>query len=290
MNRDKSITDLFERMNIKYDESNPENKESHGKIERPFRTIWQRFEKPYFANSNWNKLEITLTDLNQDFQTFLKDDYNQMKHRQHNHLTRHQAWKSIQKRGGKIPMPHDAIATTAKRLERTVDSSGVFSLDNAQYEVKGLHDAKVWVFLGVFEKDKIIVMDKQDGKKYNVIPYEPNPVGKYTGHKQTIHQKTKNIAENLDIKHNLHKPTNKGNIVEFPTREKTPPEITNPLETDTYETIDQAMLAFVQICGFKLDQDIFNQVKILIQQNNLNKRFVKDLALMSYEEDKAINE
>ena len=66
MMRGKDAEDFFNRLGVDIDPSTPENKEAHGKIERPWRTVWQRFEKPFFACSDWKKFEISLSELNAD--------------------------------------------------------------------------------------------------------------------------------------------------------------------------------------------------------------------------------
>jgi len=52
MMRGKMAEDLFARLHVAIDPSEPGAKDSHGKIERPWRTLWQRFEKQFSVVDN----------------------------------------------------------------------------------------------------------------------------------------------------------------------------------------------------------------------------------------------
>jgi len=72
--------DLIKRLDVALPEMMPYEKEAHGKIERPWRTAWQRFEKPFFAVDDWQKYEITEAELNRRFAVYL-EEYNELPHR-----------------------------------------------------------------------------------------------------------------------------------------------------------------------------------------------------------------
>ena len=277
MMRGPDAKDFFKRLGVEIDPSTPENKDAHGKIERPWRTVWQRFEKVYFAQTNWKKFEITLSELNRHFLVY-QEEYNSRFHRYEKTITRRQAWQKINLRGGAVAIPENALATVASRIERTVGADGCFSLDNVLYEVKGLHDAKVYVYQGVFE-DKIVVQDKATGKQYEVEDFKPNPVGTFTAHKHTPHQKAVTATQDLEITNTLYsKAKDSGNVTQLPTRIKKTRELKNHLSTDSYNTVAEAMRDFTAICGFMVDGQDRAAVEAYIVENGLNRNFVKDLA------------
>ncbi len=282
MMRGKDADDFFERLGVDKDESMPGNKEAHGKIERPWRTVWQRFEKPFFACSDWRKFEITLSELNVQFYNFL-EELNSRGHRYEKKTRRIDMWKRIALQGGAVAMPENALATVSRRDERTVGADGCISLNNVIYEVKGLHDAKVWVYRGVFD-DRIVVMDQVTGTKYEVKEFAPNKAGEYTAHKHTPHQKAVAEAEHLELSGNglysASPSANTGNIVSIPTPVKEVAELEDPLDIQTYPSMVEAMQDFLSMSGVMgLDKENREAIQEMILENGLSRQFVTDLAL-----------
>jgi len=278
MMRGPATKDFLERLDVNIDPSIPENKESHGKIERPWRTAWKRFELPFFVQTDWRKFEITLNELNKQFFNYL-EELNDRPHRFEKEITRHQAWQRINFRGGVVEIPENAFEKMAKRHERTVYPDGCFSLNGGTYEVKGLHDAKVWVYEGIFE-DKLVVQDRKTGKKYEVRNFKPNDVGEYKAHKETPHQKAVKEAESLQVTNTLYaEPKDHGNVAHMPTRTKETRSIEDPFDADTYESMNEAMQEFISIYGFMPEEEDREAIKQLIMENGLSRRFVTSLAL-----------
>ena len=278
MMRGKDANDFFGRLGIEIDPSAPENKEAHGKIERIWRTGWKRFELQYFVQPKWKKFEILMSELNSQYMNY-QQEYNEMSHRYEKTISRAQAWRRISLHGGAVALPEDALKTVARRIERTVGQDGCFSVDNVIYEVKGLHSAKAYVYFGVFD-DKIVVVDKADGKKYEVEDFAPNPLGKFTGHKDTSHQKMVKAAVDLEVATSLYENIkDQGNLVQLPPRVKETRQIEDPLDIDTYPSLSVALQDFTAISGIIPQGDNLKAVQKIIIKNGLNRRFVKDLAL-----------
>jgi hypothetical protein len=126
MNSSDSASEWFARVGIEKDESVPMGKEAHGKIERPWRTQWKRFEEPFFIESKNKKFEITLSELNRRFMIY-QEEQNCKPHRYEHTLSRRQVWEKISKYGGAVAMPEDAIRTVVRRWSRKVDAAGVFN-------------------------------------------------------------------------------------------------------------------------------------------------------------------
>ncbi|HOG08869.1 MAG: hypothetical protein WCY54_08415 [Syntrophales bacterium] len=276
----EGIPDWFERLGVQIDDSTVLNKEAHGKIERPWRTMWQRFELPFFAESEWRKFEIPLSELNARFMRYQRE-YNDRQHRFEKTISRRQAWLKIGQYGGAVALPENAIRTIARRYPRKLDQAGCFSIDNVIYEVKGLHDAWVWVYLGVFE-DAMVAVDQRTGEKYAVVDFRPNRLGEYTATRETPYQQARKDAVNLTgIRNTLYTEDapSPANVTKFPTRIKEVKTIENPLSLNTYPDVETALGEFQTLCGFMLDRDSRDQVRALIVENGLSKRFVVDLAM-----------
>jgi len=268
----------LKRLGIANDPSPPYAKGGHGKIERPWRTMWQRFEKP-FSVDNPKTYEIALSELNRRFLIYINDEYNRRPHRYESDITRLEAWQRINHYGGAVAMPENAIKTAARRYDRTVGPDGCFSIDNIIYEVDGLHSAKVFVHEGIFD-DKLVVTDQITGQKYEARPFVPLPYGEYRAYKETPHQVAVKAAQDLTLTNTLYQtPKNQGNIAPFPTRIKETRIIKNPLDIDTYPSMAAAMSDFIGISGMVPDPDDRESLKLLITEHELSRRFVRGLAM-----------
>ncbi|MBI5075598.1 MAG: hypothetical protein HZB62_10605 [Nitrospirae bacterium] len=274
--------EMIGRLDVKLPESMPYAKEAHGKIERPWRTIWQRFERPFFAG-DWTKFSILLSELQHQFAVFLSDDYNQLEHRFERDITRMQAWSRINLHGGIVQIPADAIAAAARRKERTIDSDGILRYDGKLYDVKHLHSAKVIVFEGVFN-DRLIVQDMATGKKYEVRDFKPLNVGEYKGHADTPHQALiKEYAPQLTGTAPMlyaEKKEQTEKVVSMPIRTKEERTIEDPFNINTYPHIDEAMKDFMShMIGIFLTQEERGDVAAAIEAHGLDRQWVENFAL-----------
>ncbi|MBI3755753.1 MAG: hypothetical protein HY265_06305, partial [Deltaproteobacteria bacterium] len=268
--------DLIARLDVRLPESMPYAKEAHGKIERPWRTAWQRFEKPFYAG-DWKNFNILLSELKAQLKIFLTDDYNQLPHRFEKQITKMQAWERINLQGGIVRIPADAIATAAKRRERTIGADGILRYEGRLYEVKHLFNAKVIVFEGVFS-DRLVVQDKADGKKYEVRDFAPLDIGEYRAHPETPHQKL--IKESAEILEGAapmlyaDKKSAPENIIAMPTRVKEEREIADPFDITVYPTLKEALKEFMEIVGQTITDGERRDTEALIMQHGLKKVFV----------------
>lgn len=273
--------DLIKRLDVALPEMMPYEKEAHGKIERPWRTAWQRFEKIFFAVDDWHKYEITEAELNRRFELFLETDYNQLPHRFERDITRMQAWRRISLHGGIVTIPENALATAARREKRKVGADGILQYDGGIYEVRGLHEAWVWVYEGVFE-DRLIVQDIETGSKYEVIRFEPVPLGEYRAHPDTPHQKAVKESANLNVTDDAlpyrESPEKVRSIVEMPIRE-TERAIEDPFDIASYANMEAAIAEVVSILGTKPLPEERRAIEELIAENGMDREFVRNLAL-----------
>jgi len=274
----KFSQDFLERLGIKLDGSVPGSKEAHGKIERSWRTQWQRFEKPYFCEADRKGFEILLSELNRRFLIFQAEENNR-RHRYERGLTRLQVWKQISLRGGAVAIPENALSTVARRIERVVRPDGCFSLDGVTYEVKGLHDARIYVYQGLFDDERMVVQDKLTGKKYEVETFKPTPLDTFVGHKDSPHTKAVKAGEALQLKNTLYIDKEPGKVTHFPTRVREKRKIENPLDTEAYPSFAEAMSAFISLSGISLDKpDDYELVKKFIIEIGCSKRKIKEQA------------
>ncbi len=284
--KNKAALDLIERLSIEIDDSVPGASRTHGKIERPWRTLWQRFETPFFAEDH-KSFEITLSELNTRLTHYL-EAYNSRPHRYEKRITRKQAWQRVNLRGGIVQLPENAIRTSAKRYERNVEADGCFSLHGERYEVKGLHCAKVYVYEGILD-GRLVVKDKADGQKYEVENFRPLSHGQYRQTAQTPDEQATKAAKTIavpgsDKEHGLRntlyrKAETAENVIQLPIRTKEKRHVEDILDANAYRSLDEALRDFAAISGLFLDAEVRELVKDQIVTNGLNRTFVRDLAL-----------
>ncbi|BCS54525.1 hypothetical protein [Geobacter sp. SVR] len=286
--------DFFERCGVDIDPSTPLNKDAHGKIERPWRTLWQKFELPFFAMTDWRHYEITMTELNNQLMNY-STAYNEMKHRFERKLSRRQAWERISRHGGVVILPNDALETIAKsNIERTVGQDGVFWMDNEPYEVKGLHDARVKVYVGIYDK-KVVVQDLRDGQRYEVEAFTPNRLGEYRTNPETGQQQMRKEAAKMEgvtiplysaegraalaaPAPAMETTTSARKVIKMRTRVKETLVLENPLNLDRYNTVDDALKELQTLAGYFLSPAERVEVGRLIRENGMSRRFVAELA------------
>lgn len=272
--------DLIKRLDVAMPEMLPFAKEAHGKIERPWRTLWQRFEKVLFAGE-WAQFEMTLTELNARLAVFLEEDYNRMAHRFEKKITRMQAWRRISLHGGIVAIPENALATAVKRKKRTVGVDGTLQYEGNMYEVKGLHAAEVYVFEGVFS-DRLVVQEVATGKKYEVEKFRALELGEYRAHPETPHQKAVKEGETLRAGNTpmlYATPAEKDErIVEMPIRE-TARAIEDPFDVTRFPSVKEAYSEVISIAGTSFTEDERRAIEELIASNNLDRDYVRNLAL-----------
>lgn len=269
----------FERLGVEISPSEVLNKDAHGKIERPWRTMWQRFELPFFAESEWKKFEIPLSELNRRFARY-QEEYNAKPHRFERSITRKQAWQKVNLHGGIVALPENALKTIVRRWSRKLGQDGCFSIDNEIIEVKGLHDAWVWVYKGVFE-EKMVVVDQVTGLKYEVQDFTPNKLGEYSEAKETTYQKVRKESAKLDgIRNTLYTEDKAApaKVRQMPTKIKEVKTIENLLDLDTYRSMQEAIAEFQTLTGIILAWGEREEVAALIKGNGLSKRYVVGLA------------
>jgi hypothetical protein len=273
------IPEWFDRLGIEIDPSEVLNKDAHGKIERPWRTMWQRFELPFFAESEWKKFEITLSELNKRFARY-QEDYNSKPHRFERTITRRQAWQRVNLHGGIVTLPENALKTIVRRWSRKLGQDGCFSIDNEIFEVKGLHDAWVWVYKGMFE-EKTVVVDQSTGTKYEVTNFVPNKLDEYSEAPESAYQKVRKESAKLEGIHNTLYTEDKmapAKVRQIPTRVKEVRTIENPLDLDRYASVQEAIAEFQTLTGIILARGEREDVAELIRENGMSRRYVVGLA------------
>jgi transposase InsO family protein len=286
MMRSPEFQEFLGRLNVDIDPSLPGEKEAHGKIEVSWSKIWRSFEKGFFMASDWKTFTIAMSELMERFGHWL-ERYNQNKHRFEKKISKKQMWERINRHGGAVLMPENGLHTIVRRWQREVRQDGTFSLDGTLYEVKGLHDASVWVYQGLFD-GKMVVVDRKTGDKFEVDDFAPHKLGEFKEAAETGYQKTRKAAAELTgVQNKLYTAEHQAmiatdqprNVIKMPVK-TTVREIVNPLDLDKYPSVNAAIADLQRLTGIVWHKDDPERAGLAkyITENGLSRRFVADLA------------
>jgi len=268
---------------VSFPQMMPYAKRGHGKIENPWKTQWQRFEKPFFAVDDWQHYEITATETNQRLIAYLEEE-NMRQHRFEKSITRMDAWRRVMLNGGIVTLPEDALSRAHTMDRRKVGIDGLISLGNVLYEVKGLHDAWAFVYRSMFD-DKMVVEDCETGERYEVRDFKPLNEGEYRGHVETPHQvAVKNGAAliipeaALPFQGSGSRVQGTGNVVRMPIR-VTEREVANVFDVTRYASVEDGWTDVCAIVGPRRWADSERRDIIeIIEKNELDKEAVRAIA------------
>ena len=284
MIRSAAVKEFLDRTGVTVEKTMPGNKDAHGKIEKIWDVIWQRFEATYFIG-DWQKFTITLSELNRQLLVFAKRWSSTSRHRYEKQYTRLQMWERINLHGGAVLFPTDAIKTVVRSYERTLDQCGCCTIDGVTFEVKGLHSAKVRIIRGALD-NRMVAQDLQSGNKYEVVDFRPNDLDEFRGNAKTEHEKVREQAVNRkDAQNFLHMEDDApiqsrqgaATVHKMPIRKATR-TIADPLEINKYGSLNEALSAFQGLSGCFLNPEDRKSVGKLIVENELSKRYVSELA------------
>jgi hypothetical protein len=260
----------------------PYAKRGHGKIENPWKTQWQRFEKPFFAVSDWEKFELAASELNRRLERYIEEE-NARPHRFERELTRMDAWRRVMLAGGITVLPGDALSRAHRVDERKVGVDGLISLDGVTYEVKGLHDAWVYVYQSMFE-DRLVAEDKETSERYEVKNFAPLDEGEYRNYDDTPHERavkdgTALVIPESALPYRETRDEGRGtNVVSLPIK-RTEREVESVFILDSYATTEDAL---EDLCGtvgtFIADADRA-ALSALIEENGRSRAYVRELAM-----------
>jgi len=295
--------DLITRLGVEINKGRPYEKERMGGVERTHRSRWS-FERTFYmallnappaagegeaerALTPAEKGEITLSELNARCAAH-RARLNSYKARWNPTKTKLQAWQLSASERARADnpirrLPENAIETMATEVRRRVGRDGVFTWDNQFYEVAdGIHSRWVMARRSLEEPGKVVVEDIETGKRFQTTPFQPRKLGEYRAFPKSIVQEAKEIGAELSVA-SPYASEAAPNVLAFPPRTAEPAHLPNPLEAGKYNTLGEALRAFMEWHGmptFAADYpEEFDTAVELIQDNGLNKEYVRTLAL-----------
>lgn len=283
--------DLIERLGIELNKGEPYEKYRMGGVEQTHRRRWE-FERTFYMSlingggTLAEKGEITLSELNARCAAH-RARLNANRARWQPGKTKLQAWSHSAaeraRNGNPIRrLPENAIETMATEVRRRVDQHGVITWDNQLYEVAdGLHSR--WVIARrALEDGRVVVEDIETGKRYETQPFAPRRMGEYRAFKKSVVEEAREIGKGISAP-SPYQPEAGSNVVALPTRTAPPAPLANPLEAGRYDSLGEALRAFMEWHGmphFATDfPEEFDTAVELIQGSGLSKEYTRKLAL-----------
>ena len=280
--RSLKSNDAFMRCGIGLPPSAPYNKRAGGRVERPFRTLWESFEKTFWPevrsrkNDGRGKLQVRLSELNQALTNYLVE-YQHRRHPSIAEMSRAQVWLQIA-HTGLVEIAPGAIYNGYKQFRRTLDAAGWFSYRGEKWMVENLHDCEIDVY-----EDLGGNLSARDARGYGhrVTPAVEDDLGVFRAQKAG---RRDGLVAGLsgEIASIYSVPSAQQNVVAITPRVARTVEAEMPFaEPGTYRTVEEALSALVDRIGVgrwqQFDEETIGALRAHLE-SDLTESAVRELA------------
>lgn len=190
----KLILSLFEELDIKYYPNNPGNKKAMGKIERLWRTWWQRFELPLIMR-NGEGYKLRLSELNELAFEHNLEEMNK-KHPFFTGLTKRQVFEQ-----DLIAYPPRTYSGDLEDLmnipfRRIVDGYGNIMLEHERFNVPNRYRKGDAIWLSKSLTGGIECEGEKDGMQFTIREtWKPNSIGEFSRDTDTYQERMAKIED-----------------------------------------------------------------------------------------------
>lgn len=248
LSRAAATKEFFKRIDVELKTHEPNSAEDTGKIEVRWKPLWRRFEMDMLMDPHWDKVELTVTELNQRLKNFIIEQ----NRRQHRHLgcTRLEAWLTVIKNGGVVEIAPEAWDTAFATQKISIDNAGWFDFKGKQYEVKGIMGKTARAYRGLIN-GKVLVKDLQTNYIYEAKAAKYLEAGEYRADRKQEWENIKKESQSMKEMfapgafRSIYEKTEDTNVVCFPIK-------------STERTIDTA---FEKVDPFAI-QDAKTEIKV----------------------------
>jgi len=285
----RSTADLLDRLNVNLEKGEAYQKTRQGGIEGGWSTTWNRFEASLFLlQAGKLKVELTLSELNVQLAEYLAE-LNSRPSRRERALSRIDAYiKGVNRQGGIRQCPENAMETLAQEVRRTLDSSGIFSWNNVEYEVPRLHACQVIARRSLENPDRVTVESLKTGERYEARRFVPLPYGQFDAGEKGFGSpklpidelKAKGGEIAISTPFYGQKPTESPtNIRQFPQRSKPAEPLSDPLDAGRHATLAECWGHFTALYPYPLNPGNRALIEQRFVNSNFRKSAVTELAL-----------
>ena len=247
----RATADLLARLEIAAIRGKPCAKERMGGVERPWRTLWSRFERSLFLRKDPT---IRLSELNLRLQVFearenaLRLSRTPVAGRP---ASRAAAWIALTNaRPADNPLrklPADPVRTLVREARRKVDQSGIVRWGGVEYECADFHDCWVTVRRAIDDSGDLVVIEASTKKTGVATVWTPSPYGEIRTPAKTELEKLRESDEPLPLADPYAERTPVGNVVSMPARSAPAAPLEDPMEAaEKFASPDEARAAFIE--------------------------------------------
>lgn len=276
--------DLLERLDVHVEVGKPYQHTRQSGIENTWRNVWARFENQFFLRTHkGEKFTLRLSEYSAGLAEYLVE-INAKPARCDAHISRRDAWvRGINREGGLRPCPADALETLATEVYRKLDSCGIFSWNNVEYEVPKWHSRKIIARRALDGSDRVIIEIPETGERVAAELHRPLAYGTFKGQPPELpaeRAKVRGAGLICTTPHFGPATADAPNVVHLPPRAKPVADLPDPLEiSPSYRNLADAMQALRTIYTGPLDALQQQLVEQVVIGSGLNRTAVRDLAL-----------
>lgn len=276
--------DLLERLNIAWVPGPPEAKERMGGVERPWRTLWQRFERSLFLT---RRKEFTLSEINGRLIQYERDENGTRLSRTEvagRRPSRTAAWIALtnaRPADNRLrKMPENAMATVADERDCRVDNNGQIRWGGRLYELADLHDCRVTARRAVDGSGDLVAVDAE-GREHVARLWQPRPYGEIRTAPATELEKLARDTADEDLPGAdvyAGRPAPAG-VAMMPARSVQAAPLENPLAfADRVRDLDEGLALFAEHCLVALDAAGVARVAARIVELDFDRQAIINLA------------
>ena len=274
--------DAFMRCGIGLPPRKPNHSRGGGRVERPFRTLWQSFEQTWWPearsrlNDGRGKLRLHLSELNEALQNY-SIEYQHRPHPSISGMTRAQVWLQIAY-AGLVEIAPGAVFSGYKQHTRKLDAAGWFSYRGKKWMVRDLHSCTVDVYEDI--ESNLFIRDAK-GYGHKVRPAVEDELGIYRAQKAG---RRDGLVAGLsgEITPIYSVPQAEQKVVAMPPRVTRTVEAKLPFtEPGTYRTVEEALSALIDRTGVErwrqFDEEAIGALRAHLEKD-LTESAVSELA------------
>ena len=281
------VRELMQRLEIDIGRGEPYAKERMGGVERPWRTLWARFEGSLYLRED-PLAPIALSDLRARLAEFEQRENGRRLSRTNvggRPASRSAAWVALTNgRPADNPlrrMPERAIETLGREVRRRIDRNGILRWDGIEYEAPW-HDCWVTARRPLEGDLGCIVVEREDtGEREFARPWEPlpasAPAGLYRGAPSAL-DRLLDDAPAGGAGADPYAPRPAPAATPMRPRSSDAAPLENPLDAGRCRDLDEAVALFAEIYGRPLYSAAREQLADELVERGLSRRAVADLA------------
>ncbi len=250
--------EMLRGLSVELEKSKPYNSKAKGKVERPWRTLWQRFELELLLDKD---RIFTFAELKNMLENYLAD-YNGRPHSNPKFekapRERIYALSLAEREQRFFPEGADIFQFAPVTIHRVIDGTGSVRIENETYEIVDCPAA----FIGkkalcLRYPDRVMVRNPQDLSWMSTRKFEPVIIGEHRKFKHDVNNELEERAAELKgrkISHRYEAALEKGSEVVVPIvrGREIEPELEESPALPTLCSVTAAVLLFAEESGYGL--------------------------------------